>query len=416
MVGTYSGFVFAMLIYYIIIPIILISNIESMSLKYSNIYTFIVQKDSQSYILSLFLTLLCFFIFTMFYNISYKRNFSIYPINIVREYNQKKAIKIYSFFARLTLIVGGGAFLFLLISMGGITSALKIAEINRSFAVSLEEFTKYPLLVIPARLITVTPFLYLLLLIEKRKSSYLLFFSISFLLAIIFFLFNAGRTHLIAFLLCFAFIYIKKYIRKSWTLIIVLGVVSLPLLDIMDQVFLFFSTHQLELTTIDYSAYLYQFIHPFRNILNLTEMVNIFGLRNGIDFVTSFIGLLPGLDFSKSYENTSLYFIGENWHILGGIPNDFITFGFIQFKTIGVILITSILGFIFGIIDKSLNKLPNGITKNLVSSALVINTFIIVSTADLEPIIKGNFILIILSISIIFTSNQKLKNKGNGII
>jgi len=410
MVGAYSGFVFGMLIYYSIVPIFLMLNIDMMSMRFSNVNQFIANKETFNYIFAAIVVIIGFVFFSIFYRLSIRKNFILGYKGVHWKFNEVKAKKALLFFSYLTLIVGGLSFLFLTISMGGIIQLLKVAEMNRSFAISLDNFTNFPQLIIPSRLVTVSPFLFLLLLLNKQnqKLRYLFFFWISFIMSILFFLFNAGRAPLITFLLCFIFIFIGKYTRKPWTVVIMCGIIALPILDISDSIFKYIASFEWEKTNIDYSNYLYQFMFPFKNILNLTEIVSTFGYRYGIDFITSFISLLPGVNIEASYENTSQYFAGMDWKVVGGTPNDPITFGYIQFNIIGVIAVFSIIGYIFGKIDKAILKLPTGKFKDLVSASVVTSAFLLVSSADLVAVLRGNVILILLSIIIIYSTKNKV--------
>lgn len=410
MVGAYSGFVFGMLHYYSVVPILLMLNIDMMSTRFSSINLFVANKGTFNFVYAAIVVTIGFVFFSIFYKLSIRKNFRLDYKGVYWKFNDVKAKKALLFFSFLTLIIGGLSFLILTISIGGIIQLLKVAEMNRSFAISLDNFTNFPQLMISSRLITVSPFLFLLLLLNKqnRKLRYIFFFSISFIMSILFFLFNAGRAPLITFLLCFIFIFIRKYFRKPWTVVIMSGIIALPILDISDAIFKYITSFEWEKTNIDYSNYLYQFIFPFKNILNLTEIVSTFGYRYGIDFITSFISILPGVNMEASYENTSQYFAGGNWKAVGGVPNDPITFGYIQFNIIGVITVFSIIGYIFGKIDKAILKLPTGKFKDLVSATVVTGAFLLVSSADLVAVLRGNVILILLSIIIIYSTKNKV--------
>lgn len=407
--GAYSGFVFGMIIYYVVTPILVITFQKDLNNRYQSFSTFISSKSSEEIIFSLFLIFLSFVVTSFFYKIGYKQK----EYNIINISNLKSGNKVVSIVAYATLILGGGSFLVLLSGLGGFKNALNIAELNRSFSTELSTFVDYKisLLSIPARLITVSPYLFVYLIFNRRLMRDKFFFSLSFILTIMFFLFNAGRTPIIVFLLCFLYALLKRKIQKAWTLIIAFGVISLPVLDFLDELFVFFNTGQWGLIKVDLISYLNQFIHPYRNILNVNELVQQFGFRFGSDAITSFINLIPGINYPVSYENTSFYYYGSIWTILGGIPNDVITFGYLQLGLIGLFIFCSVLGFAFGKIDKALNYFKNGPEKNIITAAIVLNCFFLVPSADLEPIIRSNFVLTILVLVILIVSKKAEKEK-----
>ncbi|WP_080832538.1 O-antigen polymerase [Cohnella massiliensis] len=413
-VGSYSGFVFGMLIYYILIPIIAFININELSIRYIAVNTYILSKDIHFFIYALSLVLIAFVSLNVIYNITINKQNITHNIEI--EIKKESIIKILSVIAYATCFIGGVSFIIFIASLGGIVNALKIADINRSFSSSLTDFVdyNYSLLIIPARLITVSPFLFFLLGSLRKKVFDRFFFVFSFLISISFFLFNAGRAPLIIFLLSFLYVILSRYFKKIWLKLVLVGVISLPLLDFLDSLFIYFGTNQWVSYKVDYLKYTYQLIHPFKNILNIPDITSEYGLNFGSDFITSFLNFIPGVNFPKSYENTSLFFSGGNWMVVGGVPNDPITFGYIQFGLAGVVMVFGFLGFLLARIDAVLRKLPNNNATKLICSILVTNMFILISSADLEAVLRGNVIVVILSFCLLSISKfvTPLRNKS----
>ena len=139
----------------------------------------------------------------------------------------------------------------------------------------------------------------------------------------------------------------------------------------------------------------------------MVDITDIYGFRFGQDFITSIIGMIPGINFSVSYENTSLFFGGMNWKLTGGTPNDLLTFSYIEFGIIGIPLIFGILGYVLGKIDKALKIIPQKSIKVLLSSAMALHLFTIIPSADFVSFIRGGFILIFLSIIILNSYERK---------
>lgn len=266
------------------------------------------------------------------------------------------------------------------------------------------------ILIIPSRLITVAPFAFYILMQKKglkKKIKIIMCFIISTVLSIMFYIYNAGRAPLMYFVLSFAMIYVYKFVKRPWKYILIVAVLAMPLLDVLDSFSLFLQQGTWNPIKVDYLSYINQFATPFRNIANMTDIANTFGFRWGSDFITSIVGLIPGVNFPASYENTSLFFGGENWKTTGGIPNDLITFSYIQLGVIGVILIFALIGFLVGKIDRVFIKMPDGKIKILLCSAIAIYLFGIILNADFVSFIRGGFILICLAIIVLSSYNRR---------
>lgn len=399
-VGTFGGFVFGCLVYYSVIPILTKMNFNNLTSKYPNLQYFIGNKNFENDVFLIFLLLIGMVLFVITYK--YANNNKIinsgkYDYSFSEMIRENKFIPILGV---ITFVVGGISLIIFFVSFGGISRALSLAETNRSFSSSLSDYVNYKasLLIIPAKLITVTPYIYYLLMCYRKKKIDKFIFITSFLLSILFYLFSAGRAPLLSFLLCFLYVFIKKFWKRAWALIIISGLFSLPLLDLLDKLFVYFRTKYWQSTEVNYVQYINQFIHPYRNVLNINDMINDFGYRKGSDFLTTFLNLIPGINYPASYENTSFFLSGTKWRVIGGVPNDVITFGYIEFGVFGVVLLFGVLGMLFGKLDLGLKLIPEGNVRNFLSSALVLNAFFLVANADFEPLVRSNFILIMLTL------------------
>ncbi len=275
---------------------------------------------------------------------------------------------------------------------------IKISELTRSFSTTLSEFGDYrfSLFSIPARLVTVTPFIFIFLIINRKRKMDKCIFTISFLLSILFYLFNAGRAPLLSFLLCFVYMCFRKMFKKAWVKIIFMGILFLPLLEVLDNIFFYLSYNQWIELKIDYLKYVYEFSMPHILAMNAHEITKIYGLRFGCDFITAFLNLIPGINFQISYEIPSLFLVGDNWKFLGGVPSDFLTFSYMQFSIIGVIFISSIMGCVYRKIDKSISLLSDNSSKDLITAIVTVYSFSLIGSADFEAVLRGGVILTII--------------------
>jgi len=419
-VGAYSGLVFGMIIYYIIVPILTMLNLNSLSEKYEMVNKFIANKDIGNYLYVLFIIIVSF----LFLELGY-------ILNINKINNKKKSeVKIEnSLFIKVLKIIAWGTFAIGAISMflffnglGGITEALKYGNTARAFYTSLAN--KMPsyisILAIPARLVTVSPFLFLWIdsidnncrLKQWNKYFYKILTIIGFVLSILYFLYNAGKAPLICFMLSFIVAFLYKYTKRVWLFLIPLAFLSMPLLDVIEEIFRFLEKDTWKGIQIDYLKYLNQFIFPFRTLLNVQQINIEFGLRWGKDFITAILNFIPGVQFPVSYENISMFYGGEEWRIKGGVPSDLITFLYTQFSLLGLPFLFFILGRLLRYIDGGLRNMKENVIAKLIATTICIHIFIIVSSADFESIIRGSFILIILSfLFIISNTNLNFKNR-----
>ncbi|MCI8547852.1 MAG: oligosaccharide repeat unit polymerase [Bacilli bacterium] len=412
---SHNGILISVMVYYLIMPILVLCNIETLNgiEVRAGIYgsdtfqRFIINGKWKNYIYSIVMIVLMISFFIFFYQVSYKKNKERnYKFNFKGTYNIVKILTYITFFVGLFSLV------LFFASFGGIAKALSYAETMRNMSNSLVEMIgSAALLKIIARLITVTPFLSLYLINEKREKNfvYKMIFIISLIASILFYLYNAGRTPIIMFMLCFVYVILSTKVKKTWTIIILLGIVSLPILDILDSLFVYFNTGLLDIKQNEYVNYIYQFSVPYKNTLILGELNETFGLRWGQDFITAFLDLLPGVNFDPPYVNLSFFVRGSEWKNLGGIPADYITFSHMEFSYIGVIGFSGIIGYLTQIIDYKLSLFENKKMKSLLGGILTVFFFSTITSSDVASIIRGQFILLIV-IFIIMKSSKKEKS------
>lgn len=406
--NTFTSLLFSIMFFYMIIPLFLLINEEEMS-QYTDLQIYLYDYNTSKLFFYQVIVLVFIMIFYLIYNQTINR---MSNSKTGFESNTFVIIKYFKLVGWISLIIGGISFILFLGSLGGVRQALAISELARSFNTQLTEFMPYyaSLLIIPARLITLVPIFFMTVyLFQPENKRYFIIMICTFPIAVIFYLFNAGRAPLIAYLLCFLIPILKKRIKYPWPIVILTGFVSLPLLDILDSIFLYFSTGVWIEYSTNYSSYLYQFSFPYKNLINSLDIITASGIRYGQDFITSIISFIPGINFSISYDVTTQYFLGENWKSLGGIPNDLITFSIIEFSLLGVVLFSYLLGITLAKIDFKLSKWESNSAYILVISSINILLFLFVQAADIQPLVRS-FLLIALVIGVLISS-RKVKSK-----
>lgn len=416
--AAYAGATFGLLFYYILIPFLIILFQDEIIIKYDIISNYVIDREFMDYTLALVLIFTGFIVFHYSYKFGFK-----YKIEFKMKREKKKRfsnvnfqiIKIFEIFGYVTFLLGGISFAIIILKLGGISSTLSIAEKFRGFSgdVALSDFlgTTIALFFIPARLVTVAPLIFCFLMLNRKKIRDKIIFLISFPYAILFFLFNAGRTPLILFLLCFLYLIMKEVFTKVWGKLIIAGIFALPLLDLLDKVFIYFSTNVWYPVKVDYITNIYQFSHPIKSVLNLRDMVDIEKYNFGSSIFKDLLDILPKINFDPVYFDVSKYFYGEEWKNIGGIPTDIITYGYYQLGIVGVWFILFLFGIFCGKIDRLITYLPQSRSKELVTVIIATNIFAIISTVDLGPLIRGNVILV--SIIIILMLSSKYLRRIN---
>lgn len=426
--GAYAGFIFGMLLYYLIVPIIFIIFEDrirtSTSWQFFQINNFIYSHGFSSW--NAFYSIICIIIgfafFNLAYHISFKRRVNIKNKNLVKNdlhfTENKILINIVSNAAITTFIIGSISFFIFIPAIGGIERMLSIAETLRQQNTAIIDFVNNRiagLMIVPAALLPVSSLLFFYLILQRRKLFDILLFFISMLLSVLYLLFNAGRSPIIRFLIVFLYMLMSKKDKKAWRKIIFISIIALPILDFLDSIFVYFATNIWEVKEANFLLYLRQFSHPMQIQFNLSEIVDVYGYRFFKDFVTDILNLAPGINFELSYYNTSEFLRGWNWRTLGGTPNDVISYGYIQLGILGVAITLFLWGLIIGYIDRTLFKMPTSRSRDFIAVVVAVHVFSVVSAADIYPLIKYNPILIVLLLIFIIYSRKSKRFKREAI-
>ncbi len=418
-VGSLCGFLAAILVFYIAVPILII--ILQLSFKeniniygFSDFYKFIFEEVSISNYLRFIINFLIAIV-GLYYG--YRCKFTLgskskerdayYEIDIER-YELKKM-------RNITLIVGLSTLLLYVYGLGGIESALGLGEQLRGFSSTIEVNAFLTLAKIPAAIVVVSFYLSVLV-IDKKESriqDYIIL-VISFIFSIIFLLIKAGRTAIIMLFLFVIFTLIRKQHKNPWIIICIIGIIALPLLETLDNLFSYMSYGYIVSSSnsllVSILKTLRQLSYPFQIQLHCNDITDEFGFLYFKNFFTDILGMLPGISFEQSYERTSAYFMGIDWKKISGVPNDVISYGYLNLGYLGVFIIMCLWGQLLKYVDKWLDRIT--LKDNIRDSFAFVfagMVFTHVISADLQAIIQGDIAFTVLILFII--SNNKKKHK-----
>lgn len=402
--SMYNGILIGGLVYYGVVPLVMELCKEKLVLK-SNSFLY---KSENEYFEIYFIIIIFFFVFFASYNSCVKkRNYLYAP-------NRKKFTKYLKWCGYICLILGGSSLVLFFVALGGVSSALAIAERARSFSTALTDYMPYyaSLLIVPARLVTVAPFCFWCL-YYLNDGKFKLHVIIAFILSTLFYLFNAGRAQILAMILCIIVpIMLNMKLRHAWRYVIVIGFASLPLLDVLDELFVFMQTGTFKLDEIDYLSYISQFSLPINNVFHAFEIGDTYGYRFGQDFITCILDFVPGLSFEPSYVPTSIFYGGDTWKTTGGTPNDLITLSILEFHILGVIIVPLVLGKISKFVDEFIHTCSDIRISRVCATVIAVYSFLLIQSADPVAIVRA-FILWMFPL-VMYLSRTRVK-KGGGI-
>lgn len=403
---TISGILTSIIIFLCFIPIIILCFGDSYMLKYSySCLTF----GFESYF-TFFVGLLIFIIFLL---IGYERGLFVNRNRYIDEIRFEYISKLLGYF---TLFVGGISFIIYANALGGFGTLLIKAEYMRSFATNkadLVEGHSY-ILVIPARLVTVSPYL---LLIARNKMNNKFYNSlliiISIILSSLFYLVNAGKTDVFIFGLSFLVPLLSYKFKHQWFVTICIAALCLGSINYLDALFVYFGTGEFVINEEEGNlSFLSQFSYPIKNILSMDDILLNHGYRYGQDFITGILNIIPGVNFEPSYQPTSEFFSGSDWKKYGGVPNDAVTFGYLQYGYIGVAVTALIFGRVCAKVDVCIRTLGKAFYNRVIKCTLIILFFIVFVNADIISIVRNQFALTILCGCIIYCSKRTFHLKN----
>lgn len=413
----FKGIQAGIIAYYTVFPLILNvfylfgSDETIVSILNGKSLSLIVSADIFNMLLSFVIVLLFDVLFVFAY--TSKTQF-VFGTAYSRKVERKMKItssRTLAIFGDICFIIGGISVLGYVFAFGSISRALALAGYIRSFDVSVTNYISYyaSLLIIPAGLVVVSPWCYLVS-ADYTGSHWRKFkFIASYLCGLLFLAVKAGRAPMLLYLIALVMPILKKRFKHPWILLIIGAFICLPVLDLMDQIFDGTSSADVG---YNFVHYLSQFMYPYRTSLSMFDIVHQFGLRFGQDFVTPFIGLLPGLEFDATWRIVSEFYSGKSWVSSGSTPTDLITFCIMQFHVLGILL-GGVLGWIIRNLDYSINAYQNSKYKfsdygiHAMGSFSLLNSFWYVSTADFESFVRNLYFLMICIVLIITTTKME---------
>lgn len=404
---TFSGVMAAVLLYYFAVPALVLYYRHKAAQSGGMFLSLIAEAEP----FDIMLACLRVQVFVLFYYLTY-RVFNNSKMKNFYVLSEHKFVKICRFLVMFTFLIGWGSFLVYIRAFGSINNLLFYADYLRSFSNNAASVIPYfaSIMIIPARLITVTPILILTVINHEKRVAYLLMYKFIFVVsligAIMFSLVNAGKTLIITYFLFFTVPIMRKFVKRPWRLIVIFGLFLVPLIGYLDALFQFFQKGEFIVKQFSIMNYLGQFAHPYTNVLNVFGIINQSGLRFCRDFVTGVLNIIPGVNFQPSYEVTSYFYGGDLWKQIGGIPNDIITFGYIEMGLVGMVFVAVLLGIITGKIDRLFDSMGNKFAFNILKTTVIINFFCLVVNADIISIVRNQFLLTIPCVCLLYASKR----------
>ena len=411
-VNSHSAVIFTLIVYVDIVPAVILMGAAD---DIMDSYEIIIRIIRNCTWLDFIIAELAVFLFTSMYELVYRSRNSKELIQ-TNQFDADRMSECLRFFSWLTLVIGGVSFVLYIRAFGGISVLLSYAEYFRTFRTNNSDIISGAALrlVVPARMILVTPILLFTYIKSEKQMTgsnaivYWSCFIISIFLATVFLLFNAGKTNLVIMVICFAMPVLSKKVRHPWTIALTAGFLMIPLIGVIDAIFAYITYGRWEEVSTSIGSYIGQFCYVFANLLNLEKMIGLHGARFGMDFITGPLSIIPGINFAPSYEVSSEAVFGANWNLIAGIPDDIITFGYLQFGFIGVLLVGWIMGVVTGKLDRLICQM-NCESYGVIITSIIMSTYSYLINADWSVLFKSQFQLTICMLCILdsFSSRNR---------
>lgn len=310
------------------------------------------------------------------------------------------------------LLIGGFCTLYYTLSFGSISRALALAGWIRGF-VSATNYISYfaSIMIIPGGFVVLAPFCYLLSSDYSKSTWRRIKLIVAFLLGVLFLFIRAGRAPLLIYILAFCMPIAIRRFKHPWCLLCIGAIIGMPVLEYMDYLF-GSATFVLEYNVVGTLA---QFLYPYRTALDCIDIVGEYGVRWGRDFITTFVGLIPGVNYDTTWEVISKYYGGNNWKATGSTPSDLLTFCVLEFHILGVLL-----GAVLGKIGKHVDQACKAYLRNdmmlsnygvlTVCSYITLIGFWFVSTADFDSIVRYMYYMGMCVVVMLTTKRRYRKN------
>lgn len=410
--NSYIGFFSGCMVYYAIAPLFLWWSRDyymgqSYNWKYTQLLTFFFDADAFAVLYSILMLLLGLFFFHYFYVRRKNRAILEYEDTEIQIDNDK-ILRIVSIFAALMLVIGSISILIYLYPFGGFSNALKLADRLRQHDADITVYgisSLFKYFLVLAGVLNIVPILFYVLYSNKHKYRYLIGMFISIYFDYMYLMINNGKSAIIRLVVTVAFIFLyRRKVRHKFFIIVICGIVALPMIEVLDSIL---AGGSIVGSFGSFSFYLpmNSFAWPSELNYHLNDLTGQYGYMFFKHFITDFIDILPGFNFESSYANTSEFLKGVNWRSLGGTPNDVLTYGFLQIRFVGVIVVFGIWGHFSAWVDSMIEKIHFDSMKQVFGITVCMNMFSIVSCADISDIILYN-LSFVLSVFILWLYTQ----------
>ena len=419
--GAYNGILVGCILYYVFIPLIFILFKDyyleqAGDWRYSQILKFLYEPNVQfgDIMLAIGGLVIGFIGFNFGYRVKrrYIGKSEFYSRTFILD---GKFIIVVRRIAYVTLAIGGISILLYINAFGGLASALQLAEVLRQHYSTLADYGIsgiYSYFLMLSGVLNVTPLLFYMAWKNERRKSDKYWCIISFLLAVMYLLINSGKSAILRLaIIIFYMILHENKVKHKWVWFAVVVIFGLPIMDVLDVIFVQGDVRE----AIENFNYLYlarEFAVPTELNYNMNDIVNQYGYLYFQNLITDFLNILPGLHFESSFTNTSEFMRGSNWMNLGGTPNDLLTYGFLQMRYVGVIIIWMLWGMISGWIDNMIEKIQDNRGQHMIAIIACMNMFSVITCADISSTVLYNLSFILVNITL-WLYNKKIKRLRN---
>lgn len=410
-------------LYYFLVPVIITINQRQLEQESNGIdYVYhIINTSTADRFYALVYSILGYLIFAAAYKFTpTKYRTHKISINTLQLISIQKLRVVFRGFGFFMFIAGGLSFVYIIISLGGLSRALQLADYLRNPNVDSTQYLSQNVLFLKTLggLTLGAPYAFLGAYYIKREKTTLMLFISSLALGTLYAVFSAGKFVLVTFTAGFIIHYLIRGKRTKILNIIIFSVICLWLIPFIDFLFSYLATggergYGEHLTKS--APLISQFAFPYSNLLKVQEINQIFGLRWGIDLVNWTWNIIPsgilgilGLRITPDLSDQITLYYSMFSKSTGGTPADLLTLVISQFSVFGVFLM-AIVGFILKKVNLLLSNLNFNDFSFLYFSVLII-PYSLVFNSELVNILKYRMSNVMILIMLLAASRLIVKN------
>ncbi|MEM5005374.1 O-antigen polymerase [Priestia megaterium] len=411
-------------LYYIFIPIVtnlFIHQIELETNRVNYLY-YILYASTTNKVYALIYTILGYVLFFIGFRLSRsvnKKSTNNYIEQIDFSNSKKRVEKVFLYFGYFMFLGGGLSFAYIIVSLGGLSRALQLADYLRNPNVDSTQFISQNVLFLKTLggLVLGAPYAFLAAYSTIRRKLTIFLFASSMVIGILYALFSAGKFVFLTFLAGFIVHFLIKNKRMRIFNVILFSMLCFWLIPFLDFLFSYLATDgSIEYTNepFELSGAIIQFAFPYCNLLNVQNINTTFGLRWGIDLINWTWNVLPsmilriiGLSTTEDLSDRITMYYSIFTRQTGGTPADMLTLVISQFSTIGVFLML-----VIGIVLKKINSIIwrlNFKKFSFLYIGILILPYSAIFNSELVNIIKYRISNVMLLIMVVIVSKLILK-------